>query len=256
MPFTFTHLAKSICGTSLKQPYDKSKKKIAPALTIFKSFQIVPGGDAVGSSTVFGRLGFHGKVFPYFLCGMGTFLATMVQFFETGTIKAQTFSPLSLSLSVKVLTFTLSSSIGILVVNYWTNSKYVEKETKIIISISNISSSLYKLIYMNYGLSNAVDTIATTIGYNHPNAHVLLGSVPWMLLDNTELSLLPRHPSIKNPKKKSSICLMDTIWTVHICSNPSQQNRSCIHYGWKFYRKFQKNGTVRHRLVYSIIYVQ
>ena len=82
MPFTFTHLAKLICGTSLKQPYDKSEKKIAPALTIFKSFQIGPGGDAVGSSTVFGRLGFHGKVFPYFLCGMGTFLATMVQFFR------------------------------------------------------------------------------------------------------------------------------------------------------------------------------
>ena len=30
---------------------------------------------------------------------------------------------------------------------------------------------------MNYGLSNAVDTIATTIDYNHPNTPALLDSI-------------------------------------------------------------------------------
>ena len=94
---------------------------------------------------------------------------------------------------------------------------------------------------MNYGLSNAVDTLATTSGYNHPNAHVLLGSAPWMLLDNTESPLLPRHPSIKN-RKETTQKKGEEVLKVHVPKN----RRDSTSYDFNERRRsFEKKFTFR-----------
>ena len=95
---------------------------------------------------------------------------------------------------------------------------------------------------MNYGLSNAVDTLATTSGYNHPNAHVLLGSAPWMLLDNTESPLLPRHPSIKNRKETTHQKKGEEVLKVHVPKN----RRDSTSYDFNERRRsFEKKFTFR-----------
>ena len=43
----------------------------------------------------------------------------------------QTFSSSSISLATRLLTFTLSSYVGIIVANYWTNGKWMKRNYKI-----------------------------------------------------------------------------------------------------------------------------
>ena len=52
---------------------------------------------------------------------------------------------------------------------------------------------------MNYGLSNAVDTIATTLDYNHPNARVLLDSIygPLVVIGQYGLAIASKTSTYK-----------------------------------------------------------
>lgn len=97
----------------------------------------------------------------------------------------QTFSSSSISMATRLLTFTLSSYVGIIVANYWTN---VRRKTR----------------NMNYGLSNAVDTIATTIDYNHPNASVLLDSIygPLVVIGQYGLAIASKTSKYKKSKEE------------------------------------------------------
>ena len=55
---------------------------------------------------------------------------------------------------------------------------------------------------MNYGLSNAVDTIATTMDYNHPNARVLLDSIygPLVVIGQYGLAIASKTSKYKKSK--------------------------------------------------------
>ena len=127
MPFTFPHVGQSVFGTSLTPPYDQASPPSCSRVNAshkFLNWSWWPILTPWAVSTVFGRWGFHGKVFLFFLYGLSVFLVTLIHdVTDAHTLESQTFSKSSHSLSAKLLTFNLASYVGILVATYWTNGK-------------------------------------------------------------------------------------------------------------------------------------
>ena len=106
---------------------------------------------------------------------------------------------------------------------------------------------------MNYGLSNAVDTLATTSGYNHPNAHVLLGSAPWMLLDNTESPLLPRHRVLKIEKKQRTKKRAKKFWKFTFRKIDATAHHTILMKGEEVLKKSSRSEKQTRQLMQTIL---
>ena len=111
---------------------------------------------------------------------------------------------------------------------------------------------------MNYGLSNAVDTIATTLDYNHPNARVLLDSIygPLVVIGQYGLAIASKTSTYKKSNDEILELFerhnLDGTYLLH--TYPPKQ----IMHTYITARHFTRNskGTTYGRLVVFTLYVQ